>query len=503
LKSQLPLLLFIGFVVQPSIDVFAQTQNTSVLTSDSAQAEAEASKPTPQANSALPQLQFSAEKTQNENLTAKNGVALTLEEAMRLAEERAIGARIASQNTLAADAKADQAIGQALPRLDLEAQKVWIDKEVNKAAGKSPQVPDEVTTSALQVVQPIIGLGPLLLQIKAANLQLENARNDEGTAKREARMLGAQAFLNAQKANQFVSLAEAALQVSENQAKEAQALLRAGRIAQADASRFELSALDAKQQLTQARITQEIAATSLAETLSTPGVRYVLESPKDSRYESQKPRLPALNEAITKAESLRPEAKNANNGIQIAEYYKLAGDLDYLPSLAAFARYERNFEAKDLSLPQGQGRPPLVLKKDDVKDTFSYGLKLNWVIWDWGMRWNRSSEYSANLQKARIAQEAAQSSVRLDVTSSYLQLKGAQEGLETAKSSVKLAEEVYRLTKVRFQNGQATSTDVVASERDQTRAQSVLVNARGDMDLAWIRYQKALGESPRLPTTQK
>jgi outer membrane protein TolC len=97
-----------------------------------------------------------------------------------------------------------------------------------------------------------------------------------------------------------------------------------------------------------------------------------------------------------------------------------------------------------------------------------------------------------------LAVESAESGIRLDVTKSFWALKGALESLDTAKTSIKLAEEIYRLTQVRFRNGQATSTDVVAAERDQTKARGGLVNIRADLDLAWLQLQRSIGKSPEL-----
>jgi len=59
-----------------------------------------------------------------------------------------------------------------------------------------------------------------------------------------------------------------------------------------------------------------------------------------------------------------------------------------------------------------------------------------------------------------------------------------------------LAEAVFKLTKARSQQGQATTTDVIIAERDQTRARGGLVNARGDVDVAWLKLQKAVGDVP-------
>lgn len=428
--------------------------------------------------------------------TGAQGEPLTLEQAMERAGSRAFGARVAEQSREAAEAKVSQARGAALPRLDLDAQKIWISESVNDLVGVSPQAPSRVTTGALQLSQPLIGLGPLLLQIRAASLQADVARNDEATARKDARLQGAEAYIRAQKASQLVSIAEASLQVTENQTREAEALARAGRLNKAESMRFELALADAKTQATQARITYELATASLAETLGTPGKIYALETPSDSRFEKRRPPLPELGAALGAASEKRPEAKNAAAGVQISEYYKLASDLDYLPSLNAFARYERNFEAKDVVFPAAGAPGARTYAKEDIQDSFSYGLQLKWNIWDWGTRWNRSSEFAANLQRARVQKEAVESGVRLDVTSAVLALRGAVDTLETSKTSVRLAEEVFKLTKARFQQGQATTTDVITAERDQTRARGGLVNARGDVDIAWLKYQKATGDVP-------
>jgi|GEM_PF-2982963 len=423
---------------------------------------------------------------------------LTLEQAMRLAEERHYPTRVASENAEAAEARVSQAKGNALPRLELDAQRVWFSESVNKLTGVAPQYPEGVFTGGIQVSQPLIGLAPLFLQVRAASMQASVSRNIASTSKLDARIAGAQAFLNAQKAGQLVSVAQASLAVSEKQARESQAQLRAGRLAQADAMRFELSLQSARQQLSQAKITQDIALTALRETLATPETLYRIEAPATSFFETRKPELPPLPTALGDAEKRRTEARNAESAVKISEYYKLASDLDYLPSLNAFARYERDFNAKAIQFP-GPPAPAAARRdysKSDIQDKFSYGLQLKWNIWDWGSRWNRSSEYAANLRSARIQQEQAESGIRVDVTQSLLTLRAAMEALETSKASVRLAEEVYRLQKARFEAGQSTTTDVLGAERDQTQARGQLVNVRGDLDFAWLKFQRALGDRP-------
>lgn len=79
---------------------------------------------------------------------------------------------------------------------------------------------------------------------------------------------------------------------------------------------------------------------------------------------------------------------------------------------------------------------------------------------------------------------------------SYLDFKAANDSLQTSLSSVRLAQEVYKLTQARFTNGQASSTDLITAERDQACARAGLVAARSEVDLAWFRLQRNMGEEP-------
>lgn len=424
--------------------------------------------------------------------------SLTLAEAMRLAEERNFGARLARHSAEAASGKVVQAVGMSLPRLDLDAQKIWFSKETNALTGISPFVPKQVTGVGVTVAQPIIGLGALLLNIRAASMQATVASNEAQTAERDARLSGADAFLRAQKSIALGSIAQKSYELAESQLRESKIQERTGRLSRADAMRFELAFADAKQQLTQSKVTEEIARAALAETLGSPGTNFDIPVPEESFFERKQPPLPAPNGALTLAESKRTESQNAASNVRIAEYYKLASELDYLPSLNAFVRYERDLEAKDTTYPPPPAPSGKNFAQADVRDKYSYGLQLKWNIWDWGTRWGKTEEYEANVARAIVAKDAAASAVRLEVRQAVLSLQGLIDGLESSKTSVRLAEEVYRLTKARFQNGQATSNDVIAAERDQTRARGGLVNVRGDIDLAWLKLQRSMGEKPEI-----
>ena len=425
-------------------------------------------------------------------------LSLDIDKAMELAQKNSFAARIANENVAEAEAQGDQTEATLGPRLDADGQKVWISKSVNKAAGKTigtTYVPDSVTTAGITLSQPLVGLAALFLKIKADSLSTRISRNNQSQSINDARTNAAEAFLRFTKAEELVKISKLSLSVTEKQRLDADAQYRAGKLNRADVLRLELAVSDAKNQLTQAQSAREISLLSLGEQIGIPQVKsFTVVAPVDSMWERKKLSVPAAEQVLKLAYENRNEVKNAEDGITIAEYYKTASGVDYVPNISAFARYSRDFETKEVRV-----QPPLVTtgySKKDIQDSFSYGLKFNWALWDWGSRWQRSNEYQAKVNKARIGKEGAESGVRLDATRSHLELQAAVESLGTSKTSVSFAEEVFRLTQVKFSNGSATATDLVAAERDQTRARAGLASARADVDLAWIKLQKAQGVQP-------
>lgn len=430
-----------------------------------------------------------------------NTTKLNLQQAMQLGREKPFQVRLAQQQVAEAQARAAQALGALFPRIDADAQDIRFDKAINKASGESwaPQLPARVTTAAVQVSQPIFGLLPLTLQAQATSLLADVSQEMADQAKRDGVLLAAQSFLNAVRSFQFHNIAKSSLSLVEKQKSDAEALYRAGKLSNADVMRFELSVADARSQLTQASVAQQLAFLALNDALNVSVTENDLDAPETSLFETKNPTAPPLEDVLKAALTRRPELKAARDQLKIAELTTWAARLDYSPSINAFARYERDFQAQDIFGKSTNGGPaPLLAVKNDVRDKFALGLQLKWQLWDWGTRWNKITETVAQRTKAEINTEIAISSLRTEIIKSYLDFKAATDALQTSLSSVKLAQEVYKLTQARFTNGQASSTDLITAERDQARARAGLVSARSDVDLAWFRLQRGMGEDPSL-----
>lgn len=437
------------------------------------------------------------------------GAGLTLEQAMDQAEAHDYGVKISQATMREARSRSSQSTGQMGPKLSAEGNAIWFDKDVNKMTGTTlpngTEIPERITTAALVLTQPILGLGPLWLRTKAESLNGDIAETDAAQASLDARLRGAEAYIRASKAQRFLQITQSSLGVIDKQRRDASLLKRQGKLADSDLIRFDFAQSDAKTQLVQARSMANSAAAYLIEVLGLPrrAQRIELRSDAHQGWALKNQTLAPLEQLLAEGEAQRSDIKAAQKRVEAAGFAKSATTYDFIPSLNAFARYERDFQAEDKSLPLAGQSSTLDYKKEEIRDKFSYGLQASWTIWDWGSRRNRRAEFVATMDKAKAMEDATSSKAHVEIVQSYMELRSAIEALESSQASARLGQEVYRTTSLKFANGLSTTTDVLTAERDQARALLALANAEGDADFAWLKLKKVVGTNPTLKSPTK
>lgn len=431
---------------------------------------------------------------------------ITVEEAMQRSGQTSLAAKISGASKDEAEAREWQTWMTMGPRVDLEANKVWVSKSVNKAVGQTlggQKIPERVTNGSFTIAQPITPLFALLEKARIDAKLSEAAVRESVMSEQDARYAGAEAFLRAVKAKAFLQIANSSYGVVEKQRHDAEILQQNGVLSNTDVYRLDLALADAKAQTISAQNTFEVAIAALSETVGQNiSQDVVLEHPEESYWERKKPSLRTVEDFVSTADKQRPEIAAAENRADAAGLSIAIAYADYFPTVNFFAKYERDFEATDINVPEVKIPPsgPVLqqavsYKKSDIQNSLTYGLNLKWNIWDWGSRYKKTSELTASAQKAKYAAEATHSRVRLEARQAFLEFRSLVESLETAKAALKFAEETYRLTELKFRSGSASTTDLIGAERDQTRARAGLINTRSDLDLAWLKLRKSVGEA--------
>ena len=422
---------------------------------------------------------------------------LSLEAAMDMSESYSFSARIAVLNQSMAEDKAHEQIERMLPSVSASGNYLKYSNHVNQLVGTDTGMqygfPDTIVSSgALTLTQHIVGLVPLLLSLESANAAAEAALHSKEESKAQARFLGANAYINAVKAAQLLNVAQSSVKVAQIQLHDGVAQFNAGKLTNADVLKFKLNLENAKTTLIQSQTMAKMTLLTLGETVGIKDLKQII-LPKNYVAFWEKKKIPSkeLSEFMETAINQREDLKAIQaSSISATKSLDLA-ESKYLPSIDFIATYTRNFQAKGLP---GYG-------SKEVQDNFFYGLQLNWDILDWGVRQSQISQAFETKGTLSLQEEQSRSQIKIDVTNSFFNLKDAYQTLDSAKVSVDYAKDVYLQMEAQFNNGQATTTDVLAAADDQSSALAKLANATGDLDLAWLNLQKSIGK--RLTTLNK
>lgn len=97
------------------------------------------------------------------------------------------------------------------------------------------------------------------------------------------------------------------------------------------------------------------------------------------------------------------------------------------------------------------------------------------------------------LVKAQANAEATKREMIVEVTQAYNTLLSYQTSLDMYQKSRDLASQNYNATKIRYENGLATSFDVVAVEEEVTKSENSYNNAVNNYNIALVTLQNVMG----------
>jgi outer membrane protein TolC len=124
------------------------------------------------------------------------------------------------------------------------------------------------------------------------------------------------------------------------------------------------------------------------------------------------------------------------------------------------------------------------------------GAFASWDAWDWGTTAGGVKVAKGHEEQAMIAREKIVDRIRLDVEQAFVGLETASEAMTVARASVAAAEENFRLVKTRYAASAATSFDVVDAESLLTQARGQLQTGLYDYMIAQAALRRAVGATP-------
>lgn len=200
-----------------------------------------------------------------------------------------------------------------------------------------------------------------------------------------------------------------------------------------------------------------------------------------------------IEEVIDEVNTLEEVTTNYENRIEYKqlEVQKQLMDLDVknykstaLPSLSAFGTLGANIGSLAFSdVPQF----------DKWRRFTMVGLNLNVPIFSSFQRSHRIAQAQISSEKVSNSMEQLEQSIELEQLQSKLTIDNSLKTVKAQKSNMALAEEVYRITKIKYDEGMASNYEVIDAETALKDAQTNYYNALYEAVVAKIDLQKATG----------
>lgn len=139
----------------------------------------------------------------------------------------------------------------------------------------------------------------------------------------------------------------------------------------------------------------------------------------------------------------------------------------------------------------------VIPQQDEFIGSWDAGVQLSWTPSDIPGAAASVSRLTANATAILAERRATEDQIRREVTAAHTALLDARASIRTSARSLAAAEESYRVRRVLFQNGRATSVELLDAELELTRVRLLAVSARIDLRVARVRLDYAIGEPPR------
>jgi outer membrane protein TolC len=131
--------------------------------------------------------------------------------------------------------------------------------------------------------------------------------------------------------------------------------------------------------------------------------------------------------------------------------------------------------------------------KDEFRGTWDASLVLSWNPTDLFATEAAHRAASARADSAAAEGEGVADAIRVEVAQTLQATREADTAIASAARGLTAAEESYRVRRLLFQNGRATSVELTDAETALLRARLEAVSARIDRRVAQVRLEHAVG----------
>ena len=154
----------------------------------------------------------------------------------------------------------------------------------------------------------------------------------------------------------------------------------------------------------------------------------------------------------------------------------------FLPSLAAFGNFSTAFQSNNFNTLFDRSFPTSLI-----------GLQLNVPIFSGGQKYYRVKQAQLAVKKSDNDLYNLQNGINLQINQSQTAYINGLESLENQKRNRELAQEVLRVTKIKYEQGIGSSLEVTTAETSLKESETNYINSLYDALNNKVNLDKALG----------
>lgn len=436
--------------------------------------------------------------------------ALSLADALRMAEQRALGVQAAQAGADRARGQLRQANSQRLPQINGGASYQRAIQNQFQAISEAFPADTADTTSGgggdgiansplaaifaapntfvftLNATQNIWTAGRLSAQRAGAESGRDAANIALSSAKAQALLDVAQAYFDAVAAEQFVEIADSTLALTQRTFESVKLAREVGTASEFDLLRAQVTRDNSRPSAIQARGARTAAQLRLKQLLRLPLQQQLsLTTPIRDDAAALAPALSpvtlpdASRMAPDTSVNARATVRQAESQLRAQEQALNAARLARLPSVQLSSNYQR------FAYPTDGTFLPSDLNQYFPNWTVSLGM--SFPVFNGGRIAGERIVAEANVAEARAQLEFARDGAGIDAILSISALEQAQAAYGAAVGTDTQAERAYRIAEVRFAEGLSTAVELTESRVQLEQARLQRVTTARDLEIARLR----------------
>ncbi|WP_102978385.1 TolC family protein [Chryseobacterium scophthalmum] len=405
---------------------------------------------------------------------------LSLDEAVQLGIQNSKSLKIDAAKIEEATADLLEAKNRQLPELKVSGSYMYLPIKPNidlklpgvSAAG-GPEV-HQVAYGSANLSVPIYSGGRIKYGIQSAKYLVEASKLSTENDKIAIAYNVAQAYNNLFKANQSIKVLEENLTASQKRDETFLKLENNGVIARNDRLKANLQTSNIELQLLEAKNNYNIANINMDLLLGLPETT---EIEVDQNYVDESDDVKPVSFYLNEARENRKDLQVLDQQRKAAELGTKSAKAENLPSIAFTGGYVAADIPKFLT----------IYNAVNVGVGISYNLSNLW-------KENSSLKQSkAREMQLSATNELLNDNIKLDVNREYQNSDYSKKRITVFEKAAVQANENYRITKNKYDNGLATMTELLDADAAQIAANVGVINAKADAALAYRKLLQTTG----------